>query len=127
MILLIFLKGLTMEEVLIKTHLIVTDVQNEYDINWCGKIIDSKPLFKNNKPVFVIVGSEGRLELNTTDMTELEKWAKKYTQPHGRSAVSTDSSRIYLVEEDGNEKLLGIVTHNRIKKYAQMMDKVGWQ
>ena len=116
-----------MEEVLIKTHLIVTDVQNEYDINWCGKIIDSKPLFKNNKPVFVIVGSEGRLELNTTDMTELEKWAKKYTQPHGRSAVSTDSSRIYLVEEDGNEKLLGSVTHNRIKKYAQMMDKVGWQ
>ena len=29
-----------MEEVLIKTHLIITDTHNEFHIDWCGKIIE---------------------------------------------------------------------------------------
>ena len=40
-----------MGEVLLKTHLIVTDIHEEYDINWCGKILNTKPMFKNNKPL----------------------------------------------------------------------------
>lgn len=35
-----------MAEVLVKTHLIVTDVHEEYNINWCGKIINTKPKIK---------------------------------------------------------------------------------
>lgn len=41
-----------MAEVLVKTHLVVTDVHEEYDINWCGRILDVKPKIKNNMPVF---------------------------------------------------------------------------
>ena len=49
-----------MQEVMIKTHLIVTDVHEEYHIDWCGKIADAKPLFKNDMPVFIIISSKGR-------------------------------------------------------------------
>ena len=41
-----------MAEVLVKTHLIITDMHEEYHMNWCGKIIDTKPKIKNNKPIF---------------------------------------------------------------------------
>jgi len=116
-----------MQEVKIKTHLIVTDVHNEYDIKWCGKIIDSKPKFKNGKPIFIIVGGGGRMELNTTDMVRIEKCAKLCTRPRGRSAVTTDIARIFLIEEDDNEKLVGILTHNHIKEFAPMYDSVGWK
>lgn len=116
-----------MEEVLVKTHLIVTDVHNEYHINWCGKVADAKPKFKNGKPIFAIVGGGCRIELNTTDMTRIEKCAKMCTQPKGRQAVTTDTARIYIVEEDDNEKLLGVLTHNHIKTYAPMYDRIGWQ
>ena len=51
-----------MEEVSIKTHLIVTDIHEEYHIDWCGKIMDTDPKFKNNKPIFIIVGSQSRIE-----------------------------------------------------------------
>ena len=40
-----------MEEVMLKTHLIITDIHNEYHIKWCGKIKDTKPKFKNGKPI----------------------------------------------------------------------------
>lgn len=116
-----------MEEVLIKSHLIVTDVHEEYHINWCGKIIDTKPQFKNGKPIFVVTGGGGRMELNTTDMARVEKCAKLCTQPRGRSATTTDTARIYIVEEDDNEKLLGVLTHNHVKQYAPMFDSVGWR
>ena len=114
-----------MGEVLLKTHLIVTDIHEEYDINWCGKILNTKPMFKNNKPVFVIVGRGGRMELNTTDMKRLEECAKLLTRPKGREAITTDSSRIFIKEEDENEELLCVVTHNHVKKYAPMFDSVG--
>lgn len=116
-----------MEEVLIKSHLIVTDVHEEYNIKWIGKILDTKPKFKNGKPIFVIVGGKGRTELNTTDMSRIEKCAKMYTQPKGRSAITTDTARIYIVEENGEEKLLGVLTHNHVKTFAPMYDKVGWK
>lgn len=113
------------EETSIKTHLIVTDIHDEYHIDWCGKILDSKPLIQNGKPVFAVVGALGRIELNTTDMTRIEKCAKYLTQPKGRSAITKDKAFIYLIEEDGKQKLLGILTHNHVKTYAQMFDKVG--
>ena len=116
-----------MEEVLIKSHLIVKDVHEEYSIHWIGKILDCKPKFKNGKPLFAIVGGKGRMELATTNMPALEKCAKNLTYPRGRSAVTTDMSRIYIIEENGNEKLVGIVTHNHVKTFAPMYDKVGWR
>ena len=116
-----------MQEVLIKSHLIVTDVHEEYDINWCGRIIDTKPQFKNGKPIFVVVGNKGRIELNTTDMKRVEECAKLCTQPRGRSAVTTDIARILIKEEDDNEKLVGTVTHRHVKTFAPMYDRVGYK
>ena len=115
-----------MEECLVKTHLIITDIHNEYNMNWCGKILDTKPLLEKGMPVFAVIGTGGRIELSTTDMTRLENVAKLLTQPKGRSAISIDSSRIYIKEVDGTEKLLGILTHKRIKEFAPMYDKVGY-
>ena len=116
-----------MEEVLIKSHLIVTEVHSEYSIKWVGRVLDTKPKFKNNKPIFVIRGGKGRTELNTTDMVRIEKCAKMCTRPKGRSAVTTDTARIYIVEENDNEKLMGILTHNHVKTFAPMYDRVGYR
>lgn len=115
-----------MEEVRLKTHLIVTDVHEEYHIDWVGKIKDTKPKFKNGRPVFVVVGTQGRMEVNTTDMVRLENCAKLLTQPKGRAGFTSDKARIYIQEEDDNEVLIGILTHNHIKSYAPMYDRVGY-
>lgn len=115
------------EQVPIKTHLIVTDVHEEYDINWCGKLFDAKPLMKDGLPVFVIIGDHRRIEICTLNMNRIEECAKKLTNPRGRQAVTSDSAEIYIKEENGNEKLLGVVTHYHIKRYAEMYDKVGYQ
>lgn len=115
------------EEKMIKTHLIVTDVHEEYEINWCGKILEANPEIKNGKPIFIIVGTKGRVELNTANMNQVEKSAKLLTVPKGRSAITSDISRIYIKEQNGNEKLLGTLTHNHVKTYAQMYDKVGYR
>ena len=116
-----------MEERLIKTHLIITDIHSEYHMDWCGKVLNSKPKIKDGKPIFAIVGGKGRMELNTTDMTRLEKCTKMCTYPRGREAFTTDVARIYLIEEDDNEKLMGVLTHNIVKTFAPMYDKVGWE
>lgn len=118
-----------MEERFVKTHLIVTDIHEEYHIDWCGKIADAKPKFKDGKPIFIIVGSKdnGRIEFNTTSIKEVEKCAKLITNPRGRAAITTDNCRIFLKEENGNEKLMGILTHNHIKSYAPMYDRVGYE
>lgn len=113
-----------MAEVLVKTHLVVTDVHEEYDINWCGRILDVRPKIKNNMPVFVVVSSRGRMEVNTTDMQRVERCAKLLTAPRGRQAVTTDTARIFIVEENENEALMGVLTHNHVKSYAPMFDKV---
>ena len=62
-----------MHEVMIKTHLIITDIHNEYHMDWCGSIIDTKPKIVDGKPVFVIRGKSGAVEINTTDEKYLEK------------------------------------------------------
>ena len=98
-----------MEEISIKTHLIITDIHDEYHMNWCGKIANARPLLKNGLPLFIIIGTKGRLELNTIDMKYLERSAKLLTRPKGRSAITTDTSRIYIREVDGNDMLLGVM------------------
>jgi hypothetical protein len=113
-----------MQEIMIKSHLIVKETHDEYNIQWVGKIIDAKPKFKNGKPIFAITGGNGRIELNTTDMAYIEKCAKLCTKPRGRSAVTTDAARIYLIEEDDNERLMGILTHDHVKKFAPMYDPI---
>ena len=115
-----------MEELYDKTHLIITDIHQEYEMNWCGKIVEAKPKLENGLPIFVIIGSRGRIELNTIDMNSLERAAKSLTYPKGRSAVSTDTSRIYIKEADGNEMLLGVLTHKNVKTFALMFDKIGY-
>ena len=112
-----------MSEVMLKTHLIVTDVHEEYLVKWCGKIVDVQPLLKNDLPVFVVVGSDGRIELNTIDIKSIERCAKSLSHPRGREAITSDCARIYIVEEDGTETLMGKVFHNHVKQYQQMYDR----
>lgn len=116
-----------MEEVLIKSHLVVTDVQDQYDMRWTGRVYDTQPEFKNGKPIFIIISGYARTELNTTDMVRLEETAKILTRPKGRTAVTSDIARIYIKEIDGKETLLGTLTHKRVKSYAPVYDKVGWR
>jgi hypothetical protein len=115
-----------MEEISVKTHLIITDIHDEYHMNWCGKIANAKPYLKNGLPLFIIIGTGGRLELNTIDMKHLEKSAKLLTRPKGRSAVNKDTARIYIREADGNDLLLGVLTHKNVKTFAPMHDKIGF-
>ena len=116
-----------MEEISIKTHLIITDIHDEYHMNWCGKIANAKPQLKNGLPIFVIIGTRGRIELNTIDIAQLENTAKLLTYPKGRSAISKDTSRVYIKEVDGNEMLLGVLTHKNVKTFSPMYDKVGYK
>ena len=117
-----------MQEIMVKTHLIITDIHEEYHMNWCGKLFDAKPaLNENGMPTFVIISSQSRMEINTIDINYLERCAKKLTSPKGRSAISTDKAYIYIKEVGGNEKLLGILTHKRVKTFAPMYDKVGYK
>ena len=115
-----------MQEVMIKSHLIITDIHNEYHMDWCGKIANAKPMLKDGLPIFVIIGTRGRIELNTIDMKRIESAAKTLTYPKGKSAVSIDKARIYIKEEDGNDFLLGVMTHKNVKTFAPMFDKVGY-
>lgn len=115
-----------MREVAIKSHLIVQSIHDEYHMSWQGKIINTKPKFKDNKLMFAIVGGKGRMEINTLDMQEVERCAKLMTLPRGREAVTSDTARVYIIEEDDRETLMGLMTHNHVKKYAPMYDKVGY-
>ena len=115
-----------MEEISVKTHLIITDIHDEYHMNWFGKIAEARPILKNGLPVFVIIGSKGRTELNTIDINQLEKIAKLMTAPKGRSAISVDTARIYIQEINGDLMPLGTLTHKRVKTFAPMYDKVGY-
>ena len=111
------------EKNLEKPHFVVKDIQDEFRVNWCGKLIDAKAVIKNGKPIFVIIGSQNRLELNTIDFSYVEKCAKRMTHPKGRQAVTADSARIYIKEESGNEMLLGIVSHVRTKTFMPVYGK----
>ena len=106
-----------------KPHFVVKDIQDDYRINWCGKIVDANPVIKNNSPVFVLIGSQNRLELNTIDFAYIEKCAKRMTHPKGRQAVTFDSVRIYIKEVSGNEMLLGVLLHTRTKTFMPVYGK----
>lgn len=108
----------------VKTHLIIKDIHEEYKINWCGHMKDVKPMFQNGKLMFAIVGGVGRMELNTNSMKDVEECGKRMTYPKGREAITTDKAFIYLIEEDWNEKLMCVITHNRVKKFAPMYDEI---
>lgn len=117
-----------MHEVKVKTHLIITDIHNEYHMNWCGKVLDTKPLLNDRGlPTFVVVGSKGRVEVNTVDMKYLEDCAKRLTNPRGRSAISSDSANVYIKETNGTERLMGVLFHRRVKTFAPMYDGVYWK
>lgn len=110
------------KQIVEKTKFIVLDTQDDFYTKWCGRIIDSNPVLKNDKPIFIIISGRCRLELNTTDINYVEKMARKATCPKGRQAVTSDSARIYIKEED-NEMLLGVVFHTRIKNFAPVFEK----
>lgn len=113
-----------MEEKLVKTHLIVTDIENDYNIKWVKTIKETRPMFKNNRLVFIVVGGNGRMEVNTNDMTRVERCAKMVSYPKGRTAVTSDTVRIFIQQEDESEVLIGLLTHNRVKTFAPMFDKI---
>lgn len=111
-----------MSQVKVKTHLIITDIHEEFTMNWCGRIIDAKPLLENNKPHFIVVGSKGRIETDTLDINYLERAAKSLTQPRGKEAITSDTAHIYIRQKDGSDFLLGVLTHRTIKTFAPMYD-----
>ena len=106
-----------------KLHFVVKDIQEDFRTNWCGKLIEADPVLKDGKPIFVIIGSEHRLELNTIDLNYVEKCAKRMTHPKGRQAYTFDSARIYIKETSGNEMLIGVVSHSRTKTFAPVYGK----
>ena len=117
-----------MTEVAVKTHLIITDIHSEYDINWCGKLKDADPVLSDGFPLFIIrTDNRAPAEVNTLNMSHLEKIGKRLAEPHGREAVTTAKSYIYLKEKNNNERLMCIITHRKIKTFAPMYDKVGWR
>ena len=122
-----FLRGSVMaEETLIKTHLIITDIHEEFEMKWQGRIIDTNPLLKNGIPIFVIISSGGRIELNTIDMKKIEDNAKLLTRPRGREAVTSDRAYIYIKEIDNKQTLVGTLLHKHVKTFAPMFDPVGY-
>ena len=108
----------------VQTHLIVTGQYEEYEVKWHGRLIDTNPKLERGMPIFVLISACGRMELNTIDLPYLEKLAKRFTYPKGRGSCTVDKCYIYIKEVDGNEKLIGTVTHNRIRKYAPVYDEL---
>ena len=69
-----------MHETMVKTHLIITDIHEEYYIDWCGSIANTQPVIENGKPIFVVANrAMGKVEVNTTDLKYLEDIAKRMT------------------------------------------------
>ena len=107
----------------VKTHLIVKDQWDEYKIKWVRRLLDTKPKFTNGVPIFVITAGGGRIELNTINMAEIEKWAKRMTRPRGRGSLTSDTGYIF-VKEEKDEVLLGIICHDHVRQYAPMYDEL---
>jgi hypothetical protein len=112
-----------MEEILLHTHPIVTGIQSEYSMKWCGKLLDVRPKLKNGLPIFSIIGGNGRIEMNSIDIEAIERMARHMAHPRGRASVTSDLVKIYVQEENGNEVLMGTMTYNHIKKYQPMYDR----
>lgn len=113
-----------MATVMMKTHLIVKDQYDEYDVKWVKSLATTHPKFKDDKIVFAIISNKGRMEIATMNFPYLEKQAKKFTMPKGRGSVTVDKGYIYVVQDDGTEEMVAIVTHSHIRKYAPMYDPV---
>lgn len=111
------------EKEVVNTRLICIGCDDEYQMKWVRKIIDTNPVFVENQFSFVIIGSQSRIEVNTMDFKRLEDIAKRITIPKGRSAISTDKAYIYIKEVDGSDKLMGVLTHNRIKTFVPVNSK----
>ena len=117
-----------MKEVMLKTHLIIKDIHDEYYMNWCGTIANVQPAFtEKGQLMFAIVSSNSRIEINTLDMSELERVAKRITSPKGRNAVARDIARIYVIDHKQEQHLIGELVHKRIKTFAPMYDKIGFR
>ena len=82
-----------MEEILVKTHLIITDIHDEYHMNWCGKIANAKPLLKDGLPQFIIIGSTGIYELDLEGLSEI-------------THISFDPSSIESINKNNNAYLI---------------------
>ncbi len=106
-----------------KVNFVCINCNDEYHMNWVDKIVNSNPIFVNNQLSFVIISSQSRLEINTMDLKRVERSAMHITKPKGRSAITTDKARIYIKEVGGKKKLLGILTHNRVKDFVPVKNK----
>ena len=59
---------------LVKTHLIITDQYDDYEVKYVAKLIDLTPsLTSRNSMSFVIVSRNSRYEVNTNDFKFLEQ------------------------------------------------------
>lgn len=105
------------------TRFICIGCDDNFQMKWIKKIIDTNPSFDGDKLSFVIIGSNSRIEISTMDFNRLENVAKQITVPKGRSAISTDKAYIYIKEVGGVETLMGVLTHNRIKTFVPVNSK----
>lgn len=109
---------------LVKTHLIVKDQWDEFDVRWVRRLKDVTPkLDKLGYPTFIVFSNYGRVEIPTFDIKYVENQAKKFACPKGRGSFTTDKSYIYIKTED-DDVLLGVVTKNHFRKYAPMYDEI---
>ena len=110
---------------LVKTHLIITDQYDDYEVKYVTKLIDLTPsLTSRNSMSFVIVSRNSRYEVNTNDFKFLEETAKKLTITRGKEAYTEGTSRIYIKEKGDKETLLAIVRRKHYRVFAPMYDDV---
>ena len=108
----------------VKTHLIVTAQWDDYIVKWVKRLIDIKPkLDSNGYPTFIVAANGMRTEMKTFNIFDVEAQAKRQTYPRGRGSLTSDTSYIYIVGEK-QEILLGIITHNHVRKYSPMYDEL---
>lgn len=88
---------------------------------------DANPVWENDQPIFILKSRTRRSELNTLDMTLIEKIGKDMAEPKGREARTSAKTYVYLKEENNKERLMCVITHTKIKTFAPMYDKVGWR
>ena len=62
-----------------------------------------------------------------SNMSDLEKCAKRLTSPKGRTAITKDIARIYIFDQNHKQHLIGVLYHKRIKSFAPMYDKIGYR
>lgn len=110
---------------LVKTHLIITDQYDDYEVKYVAKLIDLTPsLTSHNSMSFVIVSRNSRYEVNTNDFKFLEEMAKKLTITRGKEAYTEGTSRIHIKEKGDKETLLAIVRRKHYRVFAPMYDDV---